>query len=101
MTDLYTRLSGYSDERALLDRALDAPHGLKVDAQTPGAATSLRHRLNKLRALDREVNAKVYPDPNSPLHAKSSYDSLVITLSARFVRIEKRRLPDDLTIEEF
>lgn len=71
--------SSVENLRDVLDRALVADRGIRVPTASRGHAVNLRQRLYTLRTADRETSMKVYPE-GSPLHGRSAYDELVITL---------------------
>lgn len=74
-----SRLS-YSDCYDLLDRALEEDRGICVTLPSRSAANYLRMRIHHARTIDREENRKTYPDPDAPLHGRSSYDILVLRI---------------------
>jgi hypothetical protein len=91
---LSNAIESYADCRNLLDRALDSPKGVKVTLQTDGQAIRLNHRCNKFRVLDRQQNAKLYPEGNE-WHNTSVYDGLCLSRSGAelsIIRLEKTEM---------
>ena len=78
----------YEDVRAVLDRALDSAHGIRITLPTKGKAIHMRHRLYKFRALDRRESTKIYP-PSDVRYGVSVYDSLVAEVVDTSVLIRK------------
>lgn len=66
----------FPDVKAILDQALDSD-GLRAKFETYGTAVRFRQRANQFRAADRRENFRAFPDPASPLHARSVYDPLI------------------------
>ena len=69
----------YDDCRAVFERAIAAPSGVKIRFDTRGKATSFVARMNKYRQLDRRTNAEVYAGTQHQLREGSVYDALVVT----------------------
>lgn len=78
----------FEDIRTALDRAMEAPKGILVRLETPGAAVSFVSRANYCRLQDRKENAKTYPDGH-PLKQASIWDALRIRADGQVVRITK------------
>lgn len=70
----------YDDCYDLLDKALETTKGLRRKMPNSDAATFLRMRLHNARKIDREKNAKTYPEPDDPMHMASVYDRVVIRI---------------------
>ncbi len=87
----------YADCYEIFDRALASKKGVRVFRDTIEATTYLRNRLNKARALDKELNRRVY-QPDHPLHGSSEYYKVSVRLS--FVE-EKGRWACELTKNDF
>lgn len=88
----------YSDCYDLLDKAIADKRGARVRVKNENLALHLRGRLNKARYLDREENLIIY-QRGEPLHGRSVYDPLVITITEdddgwTWVRLEKRDMSD-------
>lgn len=66
----------YPDIKEILDQALEG-NGLRAKFETRGTAIRFRQRANQFRAADRRENKASFPDPASPLHARSVYDPLI------------------------
>src|SRR5262245_5072405 len=78
----------FDDIRELLDKALDRlPKALRVPCQDHSHAMSRRTRFNYFRAMDRDQNARTYPEGH-PMHKKTPYDRLIF-------RIPRKGAPDD------
>src|SRR5437667_14766 len=77
---LSTSPLAFSHVRSILERALDAPRGIKVKLSTHAEAVRLRQQLSRYRAWDRKQNCRVYPDPESPNHNASVYDMLELRI---------------------
>jgi len=69
----------YVDCRALLERALESPKGIRITCDTHGQAIDLSRRINKARQLDRVNNAKIYP-PDELMHNRSTFDTLLVSV---------------------
>lgn len=84
---LSNSLASYEDIRALLDRALEAEHGIRVTHPTKGAAVHWRQRAYKFRLLDRARSKELY-SVTSEAWGTSVYDGLVIDIddNVNFVR---------------
>lgn len=75
--------AAYLDAYVLLDKALEEPRGLRVEIiEGRGAANHFRMRIHQARQIDRNENAKTYPDPNHHLHGRSPYDLLVCRIES-------------------
>lgn len=59
----------------LMDKALAAEKGIKIQLDTPGMATKLRHRCYQARVAERRAS-KVINKPEDKLYGKSVYDVL-------------------------
>lgn len=104
-----TSRSSYTDCYTYLDRALDAPHGIRIkigdveDPASPGRAHQLRVRLNYARKLDRREAEGIYPKDH-PEHGVSAYDALVFRITqydgVTYIQIEPRKAPAAAEIED-
>ncbi len=90
--------AAYTDCAALLDQALESEKGVRITCDSKGMATNLRQRLYKARQLDQKQNAESYPK-GEPLHGRSVYDRLTVTVDENFVVIRKLDAMS-LTVEE-
>ena len=88
----------YEDCYEVLDRALEADHGIRVSFDDNSAAYNFRQRCHYARKLSRIESRSIYLDPSDPQRGKSVYDPLVISLREKAVHITKRKAP--LNIEE-
>jgi hypothetical protein len=88
---LSNSIGSYEDLVPVLERALEAERGIRIDAKTPGAAIHFRQRLYKLRSLSREQSLDVYA-PGDPQRGTSAWDnlSIEITPGSSFILIKKR-----------
>ncbi len=59
----------------LMDKALEAKKGIKIQLETPGDVWKLRHRCYAARLAERKA-AKTVNKPEDPLYGKSVYDVL-------------------------
>lgn len=91
-------LIAYTDCKAVLDRALESPKGLKIPRETDGAAIYLQQRLNYFRKLDRDFTRSIFPSED-PRHGVSVYDCLTIRRDGTTVYVQPVR-EDSLQIEE-
>lgn len=71
--------ASYPDCEEFLTAALADDVGARLPLRTAGAAKQMLVRINTFRTLCRTDNAKIYPDRDHPLHARSEYDPLEIT----------------------
>lgn len=104
-----TSRQSYLDCFTYLDRALDAPHGIRIklgaveDPKIPGLAHQLRVRLNYARKLDRAEAEKIYPRDH-PEYGVSAYDALVFRIvqydDVTYVQIEPRKVPATVEVED-
>lgn len=69
----------FTDAREILERALEAPKGVRIPCSSRSAATLLRSRLNYYRKIDRAQNKMVY-DQDHPLYGQSMYDALILRI---------------------
>lgn len=75
-----SRLS-YSDCFELMDAAIEDARGKRVKVRSKGEGNHLRVRLHTARNIDRKDNASTYPEDH-PLHGRSTYDSLTVTIQS-------------------
>lgn len=71
--------ASYPDCETFLDSALADEVGARLPLRSKGSAMQMLVRLNTFRTLCRADNAKIHPDRDHPLHARSEYDPLEIT----------------------
>jgi hypothetical protein len=69
-------LDAYKTELELLQRALEAPRGLRISCPDPIRQRAL---LYYARAAERKHNKKIFPQDNA-MHGRSYFDNLVIRL---------------------
>jgi len=69
----------YGDCFELMDKAIADQRGIKIKCATEGDARHLRTRLHSARRIDRDENAKTYPDGH-PMYGRSVYDVLGMRL---------------------
>ena len=81
-------LAAYGDCRDLLDRALEAPMGVRIKLDTAAAAVRLRWRLNYYRKRDREESKTIFA-ADDPRWGMSVYDGLSIALVETSLEIRK------------
>lgn len=67
----------YTAEYSLLDRAVEAERGIRIEVPSIDAAYYLRMRIHHARSIDRADNKNTYQDQQHPLHGRSPYDILV------------------------
>src|SRR6267154_6029802 len=78
----------YSDCYERMDVALADAKGCRFRINKPtfdtayAEATFLRMRMHQARKLDRDRNAKIYPDPSHPMHNGSMYDQLTLRIKS-------------------
>lgn len=90
-----TTPGSYEDIRLALDRALESPNGVRITAESPGAAVHLRQRFYTFRKMEQKRSKEIYPIGN-PHHGTSAYDVLTFTIVERFIEV---RRPPPLIIE--
>lgn len=88
MATLTNNPLSYEDVRTVMDRALEAPHGVRVTVATPGKAVHYKQRAHKFRLLDRENNCAIY-SPGDPMYGSSVYDGLQLTVFENAIVITK------------
>ncbi len=71
-------LLSYTDCIDYFDTALRFSEGCRIPVPDEGFAIRLRMRLNYCRKLDRENNARVYPEGH-PMYGVSQYDKITCT----------------------
>lgn len=100
MTTSTSRRS-YQDCFDLMEQAIKSK-GVRVQFANEGVAKHFRLRIHKARVIDRDENAAMYPDPNSPMHGISVYDTLVCRVKdidgKSWLYLEKNSL-DEMVIE--
>jgi hypothetical protein len=72
-----TSKHAYNDCFSLYDRALSAPHGVRVPFPTRGAAQQFYVRMHSARIIARRESMEVYPS-DDPAYGTSPYDILVV-----------------------
>jgi hypothetical protein len=70
----------YPDCYNVMDQALADPVGVRIPMKTIDDAQFFRSRCHQARKLNRQANARVYPDTDHPLHGHSEYDQLVLKI---------------------
>jgi hypothetical protein len=95
-------MTDYSDCRAILERALAAPNGLRVSFATIAEATRFRMRCNQARKEDRKASREIHK-PGEPGWNRSQFDGLVLRLpkDSTTVVFEFERPVEMLKVEEF
>lgn len=74
-----SRLS-YPDAEKFLQAALEDAAGARKPFATRGSANHFRVRVNTYRKIMRMDNAKIYPDPDQPMHGRSEYDAISVAV---------------------
>jgi hypothetical protein len=69
----------FADCYDLLDKALEAPDGIRFAVSDIGLANQFRVRLHTARRINREDNKDTY-DKDHPLYGRSIYDTLVVRI---------------------
>lgn len=69
----------YTDCYEVMATAIEDKRGVRVRMDSLGDATHFRMRCHQARTLDRRENSKTYASDH-PLHGRSAYDVLVLTL---------------------
>lgn len=72
-------LASLSDACALLEQALNSKRGIRLVFSDRKSAVAFRARLYSARLKDREQNEALY-GPDEPMHGKSQWDGLFISL---------------------
>lgn len=67
----------YDDIVEYLQRAMDAPHGIRVQFATEAEAMKFQLRCHQLRTLERKESMRIY-QPEEPQYGRSDFDKLVI-----------------------
>jgi hypothetical protein len=98
--------AAYATEFEIFDQALASERGMQVPKKTEAEAYKLRERLNSARALDRELNRRIFREnPDDPRYGSSEYAALVIKIvedvqRGRWLcRLEKGKI-EEMEIEE-
>jgi hypothetical protein len=96
----------YSDCYDILDRALASKRGVQRTFQEKSAAEEFRRRIHKARALDRELNRRVYAEQKDhPLWGSSEYSKIICRITYDedrdiwLCKLEKNEIPP-MEIEE-
>lgn len=76
---LPTSLASYRDCQSLYEKAAKDPKGIRAKLGTYEACVQMRTRMHYFRTLDREANAKTYPEGH-PTHGVSPFDDFVVTI---------------------
>lgn len=97
---LSTSPLAYTDCREFLEQALSAPNGSRLPFRAETSAQHFRMRCNYFRVLDRKDNETIH-EPGTPLHGKSEYDTLTLTVKWSpdeiwWVYAQQRTLPQGL-----
>ena len=78
---LSTSILAFDDAILFLDRALEDPKGVRACfGDNYGNAQHYRMRCHAARNLVRQENAKLYPDPQDPMHGRSTFDVLTLRI---------------------
>lgn len=77
---LPTSLAAYDNCIEALEKALESKRGIRMDFPDWGAANFFRMRCHQARKLTRERNAKIFTDPDHPMHGRSLYDALILRI---------------------
>jgi len=72
-------LRAYTDCQKLFEAALADPKGARALIGSQEQCMNMRTRMHYFRRLDREANAKTYPEDH-PNHGTSVYDPFVVRL---------------------
>jgi hypothetical protein len=70
----------YPDVESFFDAALADDIGARLPFRSKGEAIQFRVRANNFRSICRADNARIYRDPAEPLHGRSVYDALQLTI---------------------
>lgn len=73
-----TSITSYPDIRGAADKALASEKGVRLRFSDERAALTFKGRFHSFRYQDRKENAKIYIDPDHPMHGRSAYDPLMI-----------------------
>lgn len=97
-----TSTAAYEDCYDILDRALAAPAGIRIDGMGKGPAHHLVTRLQYARMLSRRESWEI-KEPGTPGYGTSAYDILIIRQPREvdgkwWIYIEPRKING--TIEE-
>lgn len=74
-----SRLS-YPDCESFFNACLEDEKGARLPFLTLGQANQFRVRLNYFRTIVRADNAKIHEDPEHPMHGRSEYDPITVTV---------------------
>lgn len=83
-----------ADLRAYLDRALEAERGIRVTCDSHNLAVSLRQRLYRFRKTEQDAAKELYPAFDDPMHGRTVYDRLTITVEGDAVLIRNTKEPE-------
>lgn len=72
--------------RAVMDRALDSPKGIRINYGNPKRAHSMRMQCYTVRSRSRARNAKIY-EAGHPMYGNSPYDHLELFLEGSWLII--------------
>ena len=91
----------YPDCTELFERAIDDPRGVRIWIGDEGKARHFIMRMHQCRQINRNDNAKIYPDPGHPLHGSSEWDPLRCTMRVDsegewWVYVEKVKLNTEM-----
>lgn len=70
----------YEDCYGAMDKAMASTRGIRISFPARGLANHFRMRAHQARAIMRNENRKIYTDPDHPLHGRSDYDGLRLTI---------------------
>lgn len=91
---LSNSVNSYEDLIPVLDQALAAARGIRIDARTPGRAVHMRQRMYKLRSLMREKSTEIY-EVGHPQRGTCAWDNLTVEITPgdTFLYIRKIEAP--------
>lgn len=85
--------------RALLERALESPRGIKVPFPTEGKAMAMRQQCYTVRTRDRARTRKIY-DEDSPMFDTSQFDGLEMYIEENYLLIRPGIPVEEFGVEE-
>lgn len=82
--------SYYTPHLEQLSQALESTSGIRINCISHGMAIRYRKDLHSARSVDRDRNRAIYPSDH-PLHGKSVFDPLILSVPSDASYIEIRR----------
>jgi len=76
---LPNRIEAYDDCLDHFQSALDDSRGYRIKFATHGEANIFQLRLHQARALQRDINKRIY-EPSHPLWGSSEFDKLIVRI---------------------